>query len=193
VKYIGAPLILCLVLACASAARREAPPAPEDQADAADSTAPDARPARARDLAAPTAADATGGAADAPAELGPPDGAAVEEDAASEGADASADTRAPDRAEAGRPGDACPGYKKGTHTQTGVAVAAFCAAYAKTCPYKTSSTSYADDADCQATYLAATDMARTCLAGHLCEAVASTTSSGRSTNCQAAAHAAVCR
>jgi hypothetical protein len=35
----------------------------------------------------------------------------------------------------GHAADACPGYKKGTHTQSGVAVADFCAAYAKSCSY----------------------------------------------------------
>jgi hypothetical protein len=38
----------------------------------------------------------------------------------------------------------------------------------------------------------ASDAARTCHAGHLCEAVVSTTTNGRSTNCQAAAHGTTC-
>jgi hypothetical protein len=42
------------------------------------------------------------------------------------------------------------------------------------------------------TYLAGSDTVRTCRAGHLCEAVVSTTTTGKSTNCQAAAHGTVC-
>jgi hypothetical protein len=90
-------------------------------------------------------------------------------------------------------GNACPGYKKGTHTQTGVSVADFCTAYSKTCTFKPTNLFFKDEADCEATYQAGTDTTRTCRAGHLCEAVASTTANGRLINCQSAGHGTVCR
>jgi hypothetical protein len=86
----------------------------------------------------------------------------------------------------------CPGYKKGTHTQPGVAAATFCAAYAKRCGYQAAAPAFASLADCLATYDGSSTTAQTCRAGHLCEAIASTTTSGRSTNCQAAAHGPTC-
>jgi hypothetical protein len=120
--------------------------------------------------------------------------AAGEDDVVPRGEDAGRDRAGEGAFDAAGPaGDPCPGYKKGTHTQAGVSAAAFCAAYAKTCTYEASGPRFADAADCQATYLGATEGGRTCLAGHLCEAVVSTGASGRSSNCQAAAHGAVCR
>jgi hypothetical protein len=121
-------------------------------------------------------------------DAGPPD-VQIEPDATIE------DDAAPDRAgvEAGvRTGNACPGYKKGTHTQSGVSVADFCAAFAKTCMFKSTGMLFTDQADCEATYGAGSDTVRTCRAGHLCEAVASTTTNGRTSNCQAAGHGTVC-
>jgi len=118
-----------------------------------------------------------------------PDDAAVSQpgDAAPAGTDAS-----PDLAGGGNSGNACPGYKKGTHTQSGVSVADFCAAYAKRCAFD-KAPMFADAADCQATYQASADPVRVCRAGHLCEAIfAKSTADRYSPNCQASAHGTVC-
>jgi hypothetical protein len=89
-------------------------------------------------------------------------------------------------------GNPCPGYKKGTHAQAGVTVAAFCVAYLQTCP-SSGERRLRDLADCQTSYGAADGPGQTCLAGHLCEAIGSTGVAGKNLNCDAAGHGRVCR
>jgi hypothetical protein len=95
--------------------------------------------------------------------------------------------------DAGKPTDnPCPGYRKGSHAQAGVAVADFCAAYLKSCP-SDGELRLRDLADCQTSYGQADSAGQTCLAGHLCEAIVSTGAAGKDMNCAAAGHADVCR
>jgi hypothetical protein len=95
--------------------------------------------------------------------------------------------------DAGKPTDtSCPGYRKGSHAQAGVTVADFCAAYLKSCP-SDGELRLRDLADCQTSYGQADGSGQTCLAGHLCEAIASTGNAGKNMNCEAAGHAQVCR
>lgn len=116
----------------------------------------------------------------APARLRPDDAAPTSPDATS------------DLASGGNSADACLGYKNGTHTQAGVSVADFCAAYAKRCAFD-KAPMFADAADCQATYQASADPVRVCRAGHLCEAIDAKVPTDRySPNCQASAHGTVC-
>ena len=96
-------------------------------------------------------------------------------------------------ADGGKPtGNPCPGYKKGTHAQDSMTVADVCVAYLKTCP-SGGEVRLRDLADCQASYGQADGPGQTCLAGHLCEAIASTGAAGKNMNCDAAGHARVCR
>jgi hypothetical protein len=177
----------CLVIACASAVRH--PDAGGELDDAA--AVPDVRTA-AHDLGRASLADVDQ-LPDTPA-LGTtdsqvPDQAASDAAGRDGGLDAGPDGVTLDAAGTAAP---CPGYKKGTHTQPDVPAATFCAAYARTCGYGDNQPSFAGLSDCQATYDASSGAARTCRAGHLCEAIASSSTGGRSSNCQAAAHGPTC-